>query len=130
MRLAPPGSTHGPVPDATFKPPACTVAVLCVARLLRECLEQIVRAAPDLRLWQPETHGRPSVVLCATASGAGLQTLRRSPLLDPWPHAVLFDLAGRLGPVGAGIHRFLGYLPPNVEEDRLLRCLRRVANGE
>src|SRR5262249_1552188 len=110
--------------------PRIPVAVLCATALLREGLEAVVRAAPDLCLWAPEAAGQPHRVLGAAESGAGLQVLRESALPVPGRRAVLLDTAGRLGPRGAGLHGFLGYLPPEADADRLHLCLRRVADGQ
>jgi DNA-binding NarL/FixJ family response regulator len=106
------------------------VAVLCATALLREGVEAIVQAAPDLCLWMPEVSGQPKVALWVAESGAGLQVLRECALSVPARRAVLLDTAGRLGPRGAGLHGFWGYLPPEVDSDRLHLCLRRVATGQ
>jgi DNA-binding NarL/FixJ family response regulator len=107
-----------------------SVAVLCATALLREGVEGVIRAAPELCLWAPEEHGQPDVALWVAESGAGLQVLRESVLPVPGNRAVLLDTAGRLGPRGAGLHGFLGYLPPEVDAERLHLCLRRVAAGQ
>jgi DNA-binding NarL/FixJ family response regulator len=103
--------------------------VLCPAVLLKAHLEALIGTDPGLRVWHPEEEGQPDVVLCVAESGAGLRTLRSSPLPCPWPKAVLYDLAGALGALGAGLHGFQGYCPHDVNAERLLRCLRRVAAG-
>jgi DNA-binding NarL/FixJ family response regulator len=106
------------------------VAVLCASALLREGLEEVIRAAPDLSVWEPGARGRPDAILWAAESGAGLQVLRETAFPDAGRRAVLLDTAGRLGPRVAALHGFLGYLPPEVDADRLHLCLRRVATGQ
>jgi DNA-binding NarL/FixJ family response regulator len=106
------------------------VAVLCATALLREGVEGVIRAAPELCLWAPGEHGQPDVALWVAESGAGLQVLREAALPVPGHRSVLLDTAGRLGPRGAGLHGFLGYLPPEVDAERLCLCLRRVADGQ
>jgi DNA-binding NarL/FixJ family response regulator len=106
------------------------VAVLCATALLRDGLEAVVQAAPDLCLWAPQESQQPGVALWVAESGAGLHALRESALPVPRHRAVLLDTAGRLGPRGAGLHGFLGYLPPEADADRLRLCLRRVADGQ
>jgi hypothetical protein len=106
------------------------VAVLCAADIVRADLEQIIRASVELSVWSPDSARPPKVVLCAAGSGTALRSMLRSPLLDPWPSAVLYDLCGGLGPLSAGLHRFRGYAPPDVTSGRLLRGLSRVAGGE
>src|SRR5262245_6813894 len=102
---------------ASTLPPsrAIQVAVLCAAALLREGLEEAIRAAPDLGVWEPGARERPDAILWVAESGAGLQVLCESALPDAGRPAVLLDAAGRLGPMGAGLHGFLGYLPPEVD---------------
>jgi DNA-binding NarL/FixJ family response regulator len=88
-----------------------------------------------MRLWQPGIDLQPDVILCVAESGAALQVLRQqsrkqTALSYPWRPAALLDSAGRLGAIGAGLHGFLGYLPPEASTDRLLMCLRRVGAAE
>jgi DNA-binding NarL/FixJ family response regulator len=127
-----PGPSRGRAPSLISALPdrPVRVALLCATALLREGLQEVIHVAPDLRLWEPTVPGPPDVVLWVAESGAGLQVLRQSPFRDPWRGAVLLDTAGRLGPAGAGLQGFLGYLPPEVESDRLRLCLRRVAVGQ
>lgn len=115
------------------------VAIRCAAGLLRDGLATAIAAAGDMSVLPPENAapaeagmGRPAapaadVALWVAESGAGLEALG-SPDLPR--DAVLFDVAGRLGPVVAGLHGFRGYLPPDVAAPRLLDCLRRVAAGQ
>jgi DNA-binding NarL/FixJ family response regulator len=130
-----PSKGPGSHPTSTSYPQSISVAVLCAARLLRENLASTIQVAPGMRLWQPQIDLPPDVILCVAESGAALQVLRQrarkqTALPYPWRPAALLDAAGRLGAIGAGLHGFMGYVPPEAITDRLLMCLRRVAAAE
>lgn len=84
----------------------------------------------DLRILSPDSPAPPDVSLWIAESGAGLESLRDAPYPEPMYGAVLFDSAGRIGPVVAGLRGFRGYLPPDVGLPRFLACLRRVSAGQ
>lgn len=107
-----------------------SVALLCRCGLIHDYFAGVIRSQPDLRLAPPHSTDQPDVVLWVAESGAGIQALQTGGVPDPWRRAVLLDIADRLGPVAAGLHGFLGYLPANVSEGRLLIALRRVATGQ
>lgn len=104
------------------------VALFCAPTLLRDGLESVIERARDISLWQGDRDGRPDLLLWVAETGMDLSSAATCP--ERVSPGVLFDLAGRLGPVGAGIHGLRGYLPPEVDAERLLLCLRRVSTGE
>jgi DNA-binding CsgD family transcriptional regulator len=103
--------------------------VLCVSSLLREGPERAIWSAPELELVPPDATSNPDVALWIAESGAALSQLGKTPMRKTMPR-VLLDAAGRLGPFAAGLHAFLGYLPPEVNDRRLAACLRTVAAGQ
>lgn len=84
------------------------VAVVCVTTLLRERIEELVRAAVGLQPWLPEAGEPPEIIFSAASTGADLAELRALPQWHLSSPAVLLDVAGQLGPVGAGIYGFGG----------------------
>jgi DNA-binding CsgD family transcriptional regulator len=103
------------------------VAVHCSAALLRESIHAAIGEARDLALWWPDPSSPADLLLWAGRSGSELGGA--SPT-GPRCGAVLLDIGGGIGPIGAGLHGFRGYLPPEADAERLRLCLRRVAGGQ
>jgi DNA-binding CsgD family transcriptional regulator len=110
--------------------PGLRVVVLCAVTLLRERLDAAIRADSRVELCRPDASTPADLSLWAAGSGRDLQRLRAACRSTPRCGAVLLDTAGQIGPVGAGLHGFRGYLPPETDAERLRLCLRRVAAGQ
>lgn len=111
--------TTEPAPKPAPRP--LRITVLCRALLVREGLERALRDSPGAHPVLDTDRLQPDVYLWVAESGAGLDALSRASAADALRHAVLLDLAGSLGPISAGIHGFLGYLPPEVEVTHLVQ---------
>jgi DNA-binding NarL/FixJ family response regulator len=126
------GTPHEQAPPSggAARPHAPLIAVFCTAVILHVHLESVIRGAPDLQVWRQGMPEEPDVALCAVGSGADLLSWRSSPFSNPGHRAVLYSLSDSPGVLGAGLHRFRGYCPPDADEERLRQCVRRVARGQ
>jgi DNA-binding NarL/FixJ family response regulator len=106
------------------------VLLLSQARILRDHLDARICASGTLQCAPLASTDAADVVLCAAGSGFDLRAFSAEISAALVPRTVLYDLSGGLGPICAGIHGFRGYLPPDISEERLLRCIERVAMGQ
>jgi DNA-binding NarL/FixJ family response regulator len=122
-------SPHSGPAEGPVSPSGVRVALACTTRLLEERLTELIDGAGGIHLWTPGAGGQPDVALLDGDRRAAPDD-RGDSARQRWDcPAALLDTGGRVGPVGAALQGFQGYLPPETEPERLLLCLRRLARG-
>lgn len=96
----------------------------------RDHLHTLIRRSGVLQVCPAFPETPADVVLCVAGCLLDLRDLRPSIPTPLLPRTILYHLSDGAGPLIAGLLGFHGYLPRDASEERILRCLGRVAGGE